>query len=201
MPDSSSRPHHKPLARWADYFDEFEGGSDPALVSEAADRAAVLFVRGARDSADGEVADRLLHLADTEGIETIAEVWAGSPADSLAGSLWRLYLLRTWVHADPTRVAREYDAGRSRAEVAVVVAGVADPPGPDELRAMVDEVLRGIATRDYADVLLRACAFARVIATGRAVLAEPTDVEVRRMLLLAEQLGAAHELECEARLA
>ncbi len=66
---------------------------------------------------------------------------------------------------------------------------MADPPGPAELRAMVDEVLRGIATREYADVLLRAAAFARVVATGRAVLAEPTEVEVRRMLLLAEQLG------------
>ena len=191
MPDSTPRPHHKPLARWADYFDEFEGGADPALVSEAADRAAVLFVRGARDSHDDEVAERLLHLAETEGIETIAEVWAGSPVDSLAGSVWRLYLLRTWVHADPLRVAREYDAGRARAEVAEVVAGVADPPGPDELRAMVDEVLRGIVTREYADVLLRASAFARVVATGRALLAEPSDVEVRRMLLLAEQLAAA----------
>ena len=201
MPEHPPRPHHKPLARWADYFDEFEGGSDPALVSEAADRAAVLFVRGARDSADGEVADRLLHLADTEGIETIAEVWAGSPSDSLAGSLWRLYLLRTWVYADPLRVAREYDAGRARAQVAEVVAGVADPPGPAELRAMVDEVLRGIAHRDYADVLLRAAAFARVVATGRAVLTEPTDVEVRRMLLLADQLGAAADLEQEGRLA
>ncbi len=199
---ADERPRHrKPLARWADYFDEFEGGSDPALVSEAADRAAVLFVRGARDSADDAVADRLLHLADTEGIETIAEVWAGSPADSLAGSLWRLYLLRTWVHADPLRVAREYDAGRTRAEVAEVVAGVADPPGPDELRAMVDDVLRGIASRDYADILLRAAAFARVVATGRAVLAEPTDVEVRRMLLLADQLGNAADLELDARLA
>ena len=197
----TDRPHHKPLARWADYFDEFEGGSDPALVSEAADRAAVLFVRGARDSDDHAVSDRLLHLAETEGIETIAEVWAGSPADSLAGSLWRLYLLRTWVYADPLRVAREYDAGRARAEVAEVVAGVADPPGPAELRAMVDEVLRGIASRDYADVLLRAAAFARVVATGRAVLAEPSDVEVRRMLLLADQLGVVADLELNGRLA
>ncbi|MGA8845337.1 MAG: hypothetical protein WB471_01845 [Nocardioides sp.] len=199
MPDP--RPHHKPLARWADYFDEFEGGTDPALVSEAADRAAVLFVRGARESEDHAVAERLLHLAETEGIETIAEVWAGSPADSLAGSLWRLYLLRTWVHADPLRVAREFDAGRARAEVAEVLSGVADPPGPAELRAMVDEVLRGIAGSDYADVLLRAAAFARVVATGRAVLTEPSDVEVRRMLLLADQLGAVAELELHGRLA
>ena len=201
MVDHPSRPHHKPLARWAEYFDAFEGGSDPALVSEAADRAAVLFVRGARDSDDDAVAERLLHLAEVEGIETIAEVWAGSPADSLAGSLWRLYLLRTWVHADPLRVAREYDAGRTRAQVAEVVAGVADPPGPDELRTMVDEVLRGIAGREYADVLLRAAAFSRVVATGRAVLAEPSDVEVRRMLLLADQLAVAAELELDGRLA
>ena len=198
MPD---RPHHRPLARWSEYFDEFEGGADPALVSEAAERAAVLLVRGARESDDGAVAERLLHLADTEGIETIAEVWAGSPADSLAGCLWRLYLLRSWVYADPVRVAREYDAGRSRAEVAEVVAGVADPPGPEELRAMVDEVLRGIATRAFGDVLLRASAFARVVATGRAVLAEPTDAEVRRMLGLAEQLESSARLELDHRLA
>ena len=57
------------------------------------------------------------------GIETIAEVWSGSPADSLAGCLWRLFLLRSWVHADPLAVSREYDAGLRRAPVARVVAG------------------------------------------------------------------------------
>jgi hypothetical protein len=195
------RPHHKPMPRWSGFFDEVEGGADPALVSEAADRAAVLLVRGAGRSGDSEVAERLLHLADTEGIETIAEVWSGSPADSLAGSLWRLFLLRSWVHREPVRAAREYDAGRARAEVAEVVAGVADPPGPHELRAMVDEVLRGIAHAEYADVLFRAAAFARVVATGRATLAEPSDDEVRRMLGLAEQLEAAGHLELGDRLA
>ena len=125
-------------------------------------------MRGARESGDDAIADRLLHLAETEGIETIADVWAGSPADSLAGCLWRLYLLRSWVYADPVGVAREFEAGRARAQVAQVVAGVADPPGPDELRAMIDQVLRGIVGSDFADVLLRAAAFARVVATGRA---------------------------------
>ncbi len=194
------RPHHRPLPRWSGYFEEFEGGSDPALVSEAADRAATLLVRGAERSGDDAVAERLLHLADTEGIETIAEVWAGSPADSLAGCLWRLFVLRAWVHADPLRVAREYDAGRVRAEVAEVVAGVADPPGPDELRAMVDEVLRGIAGGAFADVLLRAAAFGRVVATGRAALSETSLDDVRRMLGLAEQLEAAAHLELDGRL-
>jgi hypothetical protein len=179
----------------ATFFEAITGGADPALVSEAADRAASLLVRGARESGDAQVADRLLHLADTEGIEAIAEVWSGSPADSLAGCLWRLYLLRSWVYADPAGVAAEFEAGRARAQVARVVAGVADPPGPDELKAMIDQVLRGIAGSDFADVLLRAAAFARVVATGRATLTGPTEAEVRRMLVLAEQLEAAGHLE------
>ena len=61
----TSRPHHRPTQRDAAYFDEIVGGQDPALVSEAADRAAALLVRGARSSGDDQVAERLLHLADT----------------------------------------------------------------------------------------------------------------------------------------
>ncbi|GAA1794279.1 hypothetical protein GCM10009795_044810 [Nocardioides hankookensis] len=182
------------------FFEAITGGTDPALVSEAADRAAQLLVRGTRGAGDAEVAERLLHLADTEGIETIAEVWSGSPADSLAGCLWRLYLLRSWVYADPAGVARQFEAGRV-AQVARVVAGVADPPGPEQLKAMVDEVLRGIAGSDFADVLLRAAAFARVVATGRAALSDPTTAEVQRMLVLSEQLEAAGHLELEQGLA
>ena len=185
----------------SNFFEAITGGVDPALVSEAADRAATLLVRGARESDDAEVAERLLHLADTEGIETIAEVWSGAPADSLAGCLWRLYLLRSWVYAAPAAVAAEYDAGRARAQVARVVAGVADPPGPDELKAMVDEVLRGIASSDFADVLFRAAAFARVVATGRASLPHPSEEQVSRMLVLAEQIEAAGHAELDHGLA
>jgi hypothetical protein len=178
----------------SDFFAQLVGGEDPARVREAADRAANLLVRGARTADDPEIAERVLHLAETEGIETIAEVWAGSPADSLAGCLWRLFVLRSWVYADPVPVAREFDAGRRTAQVAGVVAGVADPPGPDQLRTMVDEVLRGITVSDFADVLFRAAAFARVVATGRAALDDATQDDVARMLLLAEQLEAAgHE--------
>lgn len=189
--------HHRPIARTADFFDALASGTDPEQLREAAERAATLLVRGARESADSAVADRLVHLADTEGIEAIAEVWSGSAPDSLAGCLWRLYLLRSWVYADPSGVAREFEAGRGAAQVARVVAGVADPPGPDELRSMVDAVLRGIASGDFADVLFRAAAFARVVATGRAALPGTSHDGVRRILGLAEQLEAAGHIELE----
>jgi len=198
---SEHRRHHRPAPREAAFFDEHADGVDPARLTEAAERAAVLLVRGARSSEDADVSERVVRLADTEGIEAVAELWSHAAADTLAGCLWRLYLLRSWVYADPAGVARQFEAGRGRAEFARVVAGVAEPPGPDELRRMIDEVLRGIAEGEFADVLLRAAAFARVVAAGRATLTEVVHDDVRRMLTLAEQLEAAGHLELSRGLA
>lgn len=179
----------------ADFFAGLVGGADPARVSEAADRAAHVLVRGAHDNDDPQVMQRLLRLTESEGIETIAEVWSASSPESLAGCLWRLFLLRSWVYGNPVAAAREFEAGRRAAQVARVVAGVADPPGPDQLRAMVDEVLRGILVSDFADVLFRAAAFARVVAAGRAAIGEGPETHVQRMLAMSEQLEAAGHME------
>jgi hypothetical protein len=191
----SQRPHHRPLTPGDQFFAAVDGGGDPVRLAEAADRAAELLVRGARAAGDGDMAERVLHLADSEGIETIAEAWASRPADSVAGCLWRLYLLRSWVYADPVGVAREFEAGRAHAAVDELVAGVADPPGPDELRDMVDQVLRGIAGGDFADVLLRAASFARVVASGRAALADTDALAAARIQSVADQLRHAAHLE------
>jgi len=192
------REHHRPSQPGGEFFDAVQGGEDPALAREAGDLAATLLVRGARQGEDADVAERVVRLAETEGLETLADVWSGAPADTLAGCLWRLYVLRSWVHRAPAQAAAEYDAGRTRAQVARVVAGVADPPGPDELMAMIDEVLRGIARGDFAVTLLRAAAFARVVATGRAVLEEGGHGDheaTARMLAVSEQLEHAGHLE------
>src|SRR5688572_17037540 len=156
------------MSRGSAFFDEVAGGTDPATLREAGDLAATVLVRGARESDDPALAERIVHLAESEGLEILAEVWSGAPADTLAGSLWRLFLLRSWVHADPERAAVEFEAGQRRVDVARVVAGVANPPGPDELRGMLDDVLRGIARGDFAVTLFRAAAFARIVAAGRA---------------------------------
>jgi hypothetical protein len=196
----TGRPHHRPVTPGDRFFADMVGGVDPAKVREAGDLAATVLVRGARESHDPELAERIVHLAESEGLETLAEVWSGAPADTLAGSLWRLFVLRSWVHADPERVASEYDAGQRRVDVARVVAGVADPPGPAELRQMVDDVLRGIAGGDFAVTLFRAAAFARIVAAGRASLESPHE-EITRMLALSEQLEAAGHGEIKDMLA
>ncbi|EON22866.1 hypothetical protein CF8_3230 [Nocardioides sp. CF8] len=200
MPDSDSPRHHRPSVPGATFFEEISDGADPAAIREAGDLAATLLVRGAQGADDHDLVERVLHLADTEGLETLAEVWSGAPADTLAGCLWRLYVLRAWVHRSPSAVAAEYDAGLAGAQVARVVAGVADPPGPDEVKSMIDEVLRGIVG-DFAVTLLRAAAFARVVATGRATVAGSVHADTVRMLTLAEQLEAAGHLELRGALA
>jgi hypothetical protein len=65
---------------------------------------------------------------------------------------------------------------------------------------MVDHVLRGIAMSEFVDVLFRAAAFARVVATGRAALDVPAE-EASRMQTLADQLESAARLELDHSLA
>ena len=207
--------HHRPVLVGDARFDAIVGGIDPALRSEAADRCATLLVRGPRDAKESAVVDRVVRLADTEGLDEIAELWAGAPPDPLAGCLWRLYLLRCWVYADPDAAAREFDRGRRHVPVSEVVAGVTDPPRPEDVKRLADAVLRGIRVGDFADTLFRASAFARVTAAGRAHsdhVSAPvdegrppstyaSDLSAARLLTLAEQLEAAGRLELAGELA
>lgn len=204
----TERPHHRPALPGSAHFEAYEGQHvDPAAMSEAADRAAHALVHGARGEADEAMVARVVHLAETEGLDTLAELWAGAPSDSLAGALWRLYLLRSWVYADPAAAAREFDLGRRHAPVAEAISGVEEPPGPDEVRTLVDAVLRGVVVGDFADTLFRAAAFARVSASGRAnhdgIGAESysNDLSAARLLTLADQLQHAARLQLAGELA
>src|SRR5882757_9941464 len=133
----------RPILPGNKLFESLPGASDPAAVAEVAHRTAELLVRGARSTEDADVIARVVKLADDYGFDELADLWSDSPSDSLPGTLWRLYLLRSWVHSQAEEVSREYATGRKYAEVHAVVAGVADPPGPDEVKDMVDAVLRG----------------------------------------------------------
>jgi hypothetical protein len=202
-----NRAHRRPAFPGPAHFESLVGDEDPSVRSDAADRCATLLVRGAHGADDEQVVERIVRLGETEGLDTLAELWSGSPADSVAGCLWRLYLLRAWVYADPMRAAHEFEAGRRHTPVQVVVAGVVEPPGPDEVRHLADEVLRGVVRGDFADTLFRAAAFARVTASGRARQGDlhtaerhASDLSAARLLTMAEQLERAGHLELEGRL-
>ena len=155
--------------------EELPGGYDPALRNEAAHTTAAALVHQGRANTDPEVVARLVSLVEREGLDVVAALWSDSPADSLPGALWRLYVLREWVRRDPATVADRYRLGVAAAPVHDVVAGVADAPGPADVRAVADAVLSGVYTGDLDVALERAAAFCRVLATGAAFDADHLD--------------------------
>jgi hypothetical protein len=145
--------------------------SDPVAALHAAHESAAALLHTGRAATDPAVTARLVALADEVGLDTLAEVWSARPAHSLPGALWRLYLLREWVATDPALAAREYAAGIRFTEPNHAVAGV-DPPGPNEVRRVADEILAGVFDGDFAVALERAAAFCQVVASGRADVTE-----------------------------
>ena len=103
--------------------------------------------------------------------------------------------MRTWVHGDPIQAAREFAAGRAYAPVHEVLAGVVEPPGPDEVIAMVDTVLRGIVGSDFDVTLDRAAAFAHIVGVGRGQFDDSDPRSAARLLDMAAQLRHAAAVE------
>lgn len=183
-------------------LDTFGGGIDPAAAAEAAHATAAALVHAGRQADDPEVTARLVRLVDEHGLDIVAELWSGRPARSLPGALWRLYVVREWVRRDPVGAAGDYLAGHTVAQVSHVVAGVAQPPGPDEVRELADAVLTGVYAGQLDVALERAGAFCRVVAAGRALRADDNpDLAsgVRATNRAASLQQTAEDLEAAAR--
>lgn len=190
------RAHHRPVPLPS--LDFADTRPDPAVLLEAAHATARLVITPR--AADGsslpaerteEETARFVALADEVGLETIAEVWSAAPPVSLPGSLWRLFALRSAIVRSPAQIAEEYDAGARAGTVSVAeaVAGVEDPPGPDEVASVAEAILAGAFSGDYALALARASAFVSVCAVGRECLGRGDGA--RSFERLAADLAAA----------
>ena len=169
-----SHPPRRPALRAS--WDSIVGDADPADRSALAHSTAAAVVRlGRSEQGDADLTARLVGLADEAGLDALADLWRESAPDSLPGTLWALYLLRTWVQVSADEAARVYAAGRRVAEVSDAVAGVADPPGPAEVARLGDAVLTSVFDGDLAVALERAAAFSRVVGAGRLALADDAD--------------------------
>jgi hypothetical protein len=205
--EPSGRPGPRRPAFFSPTAMEAQGGTvpDPAQVTEIAHETAAVLVGTGRANDDPALTARLVALVDELGLVTVAELWADRPARSLPGALWRLYALREWVQRSPEEASADYAAGIRFTDVNHVVAGVAEPPGPAELRELTDAILRGVFAGDFAVALQRAAAFCRVVAAGRADRADATDAQDREAAAnqtrrAASMLSTAEDLEAGARL-
>ena len=157
-------------------FDPFEGGADPARISEAAHLSAHALVQAGKLNDDPEVRERLVRLAEDEGLEVIAELWSKAPARSLPGALWRWYAIRAATVGNPEAMASFFAAGAHLAQVERVVAGAAEPPGAEELCAMTSSILTGAFDGEFDVALERTAAYCRVIALGQAEQADAAEL-------------------------
>jgi hypothetical protein len=194
--DTGGRRHRRPLFFDNAHLAEHGGAVDPVQEIEAAHQSAAVLVRAGRAADDPALTARLVALVEDVGLSTVADLWSTRPPRSLPGALWRLYALREWVRMHPLAASREYAAGMRHTGVDHVVAGPEEPPGPQELRELLDAVLRGVFAGDLAVALERAAAFCRVISAGRADVSEGPDAAQTAAALA----GTAHDLTAAAAL-
>ena len=130
---------------------------------------------------------------DEIGLSTLADLWSARPARRCW--LWRLYVLREWMRSSPEEAAREYAWGIPFTEPSHVVAGV-EPPGPDEVAAVADQILRGAFTGDFAVALERAASFCLVVVAGRAYATHgpPAALSAAKLQTMAADLLACARL-------
>jgi len=202
----SPREFHKPIRRPAELFDRLFAADDPAEVSRVAHSTAHALLSRVRADPSVDVVERLVAFTDDHGIDDIAELWSRSPARSLPGALWRLYLLQLMIHDDAATAALLYERGRvEMATVDPVVVGAPAPAGPEELVQLIDTILRGLFEGDFAVALDRAAAFCRVQASGATHLADDYEnieserasaltTRALRLSTYAEDLSAAAAL-------
>lgn len=201
MPEQFHRPVRRPPAA----FDNLVGAADPAEHSRVAHATASALLERARQDTTGATTERLIAFATEHGIDEIAELWSRAPADSLPGTLWRLYVLQLAIRRDSLATALLYERGRSELRSAdAAIAGAPTPASPAELEALVDTILRGVFQGDFAVALERAAAYCRVQASGATHTAddyEATEPDrasdlTRRALRLS---GYAADLSASAR--
>jgi hypothetical protein len=164
-------------------FDQLEGAMDPALQLQIAHDTASVLVARVRDEGTAETLTRIIRYTSEHGVGELAELWAAAPAHSLPGALWRLYVIHASIIADPAIAAHAYQHGIDNLNtIDEVVAGARQPTGPEDIRDMADEILRGAFSGNLADALDRAAAYCRIEAHGVTSLIAGTEIGTSTML-------------------
>lgn len=159
--------------------EQIEGGVDPALRDQLAYDSAAALLAQTRAGIDEATVERVLRVVNEEGLDDIAELWSAAPPVSLPGMLWRMYVLHTWLHRDTDDVKRRYELGSRTAPGLRYLAGFRNPPNLEDMRATMDEIMRGVFTGDLGVALLRASAVAMLVSYGTAHEADSSQAQIR----------------------
>ena len=202
---SSAPRFRRPAPLYDSVAATIPGEPDPATSSDLAHDSARALLDGVFHSSDPEVVERVVTLAEEDGLADLAALWSNAPAATLPGALWRLYVLHTWVQRSGDDVARRYRAGSRTVPGLRYLTGFAEPPEVTQVQETMDDILRGAFTGDLGLALRRAGAVATLLAHGTAHLADEDPGEERtrqaeRLLRTGEELTEAGRHAEEGRL-
>lgn len=193
---SSAPRFRRPASLYPSVAESIPGDPDPSTSTDLAHDSARALLDGVFHSSDPEVVRRVVSLAADDGLTDLATLWSASPATTLPGALWRMYVLHTWVRRSGDEVARRYRAGSRTVPGLRYLTGFAEPPEVSQVQETMDDILRGAFTGDLGLALRRAGAVATLLAHGTAHMADedPDDERTRqaeRLLRTGEDLIAA----------
>ncbi|BAW92293.1 hypothetical protein CHIBA101_0426 [Actinomyces sp. Chiba101] len=209
-----ARQFHRPARLDPEVAESIEGGADTAVASELAHRAAQALIGGFPTAPDDPITrEGVIAVVAGRGIDDVAELWADSPAATLPGALWRLFLVREWIRRDPGLVERRYatvvdltgpdDDGALASRLDAALAEGRPVISPQGLRERLDAALAGAlegSVPALAPLLATASAFLAALAAGSAPEwidddADPLADRVTRrdsaLLATADELGDA----------
>lgn len=167
-----SRDFHRPVRRPSEEFDRKFTADGPESRTKIAHETAWTLVNRAQSSTDPELLQRIIDYTAVHGITDIAELWSQSQAETLPGTLWRLYLVQTMIKTDPATAALLHGRGVAYLNTAdVVIVGAPENANPEEIENLIDEIMRGAFAGDFAMALERASAFCRIGSVGATHLA------------------------------
>lgn len=177
-----ARQFHRPARLDPEVAEQLPGAGDTAVSSELAHQSAQVLVGGFPYASQAPLSRQAVLAAVNEhGVETVAELWADAPAQTLPGTLWRLYLVREWIRRDPELVQRRYattvDLRQADAETLLrferaILADdggrIPQAPTPEQVRGEIDKLLGGNAgaAEQWAQVLELVAAFLLALAKG-----------------------------------
>lgn len=177
-----ARQFHRPARLDPEVAESIEGGVDTAVASELAHRAAQALVGGFPTTPDDPITrEGVIAVVAGQGVDDVAELWADSPATTLPGALWRLFLVREWIRRDPALVERRYatvvdltgpdDDGALASRLDAALAQGRPAIAPEELRQRLDSALAGAlegSVPALAPLLATTSSFLGALAAGSA---------------------------------
>lgn len=171
-----TRAHQRPVLHPSTDFDHIIGSDEPGAHHQLAQETSWAILHRVQRSSNPETVERVVALAQGDGIDDLAELWSEASEQSLAGMLWRLYLLHRVAQVDASGTAIMFRLGTDAARtIDPVVAGAASPITPDSIVELCDTILRSAFSGDLADALDRAASYCRIMGLGAAALADQRD--------------------------